>query len=234
MQERAARTRALVVRAAAALFARDGYDGVTYRQIAAAAKVSVGSLTFHFESKSELADTIEAEGTEAARHAVERIAAQGGSALQQAFDITVELTRLLEEDVCAWAALRLVRERQGPGRWSELWLPTVHALLVRAQAAGQLRASARADDVAALVEHLVGGTEAYLRDRTGTEQEHEDAVARLQRIWRIALEGISPHASEGTSPRTASASLASPASPASSCPQSVPAPRPPREADAPA
>ncbi|WJV47454.1 TetR/AcrR family transcriptional regulator [Streptomyces flavofungini] len=237
MQERAARTRALVIRAAAELFARDGYGDVTYRQIAAAAKVSVGSLTFHFASKSELADTIQTEGAQAARLAVERVTDAGGPALGQVLGITIELTRLLEDDVCAWAALRLTRERQGAGRWSELWLPTVRALLVRAHKEGQLRDSARSEDLLTLVEHLVGGAETYLRDRIGTRETYEDAATgqthqdgatgqtyedaatretyedaatRLERVWNLVLEGVAPVTG----------------------PQGVPAPRWGRSADA--
>ncbi|MFD9070195.1 TetR family transcriptional regulator [Streptomyces lasiicapitis] len=218
MQERAARTRALIVRAAAELFARDGYGGVTYRQIAAAAEVSVGSLTFHFASKSDLADAIQAEGTQATRLAVERVTDAGGPALQQVLGITVELTKLLEDTACAWAAPRLMRERQGSGLWSKLWLPTVHDLLAQAHAAGQLRDSARPEDLSTLVEHLVGGTETYLRDRVGTEREHqeyEDAATRLGRVWSLVLEGVSPD------PALALAR-----------PPELPAPRPRREADA--
>lgn len=212
MQERAARTRELIVRVAAARFARDGFEGVTYRQIAAAADVSVGSLTFHFASKAELADTIQAQGAEAARQALGRVTDRGGPALRQVVDITVELTRLLEEDVRAWAALRLLRERRGPGLWSGLWVPTVQALLVQAHEAGQLRESVRPEDLLTLVEHLVGGAEAHLRERIGTRQEDEDAAVRLRRVWRLVWEGLSP-----TAPAH---------------PQGVPVIGPPRGADA--
>ncbi|MFD9860230.1 TetR family transcriptional regulator [Streptomyces alboflavus] len=243
MQERAARTRALVVRAAAGLFARDGYGDVTYRQIAAAAEVSVGSLTFHFASKSELADTVQAEGAQAARAAVERVTDAGGPALGQVLALTVELTRLLEDDVCAWAALRLMRERQGAGQWSQLWLPTVHALLVEAHKEGQLRDSARPEDLSTLVEHLVGGTETYLRDRiggvgaqeeagaretAGTREEYEDAAARLQRVWSLVLEGVAPTT-------TGQANPAGQAGQAGQTSQQIlpsPRPRPRREGDA--
>ncbi|MFI0977767.1 TetR family transcriptional regulator [Streptomyces sp. NPDC021093] len=192
MQDRAARTRALIVDTAAAEFAREGYDGVTYRQIAAAAGVSIGSLTFHFASKSDLADTVLEEGRRAAQQVVQRVAGQGGPALQQVLNIAVELTRLLEQDIRAWGALRLTRDRPQAVSWSGLYLPTVHGLLLQARAAGELRAASPPEDLSVLVEHLVNGAEGYLRDRIAGQPGAEDPSERLHKIWRLVLDGVSP------------------------------------------
>ncbi|MFD3532138.1 TetR family transcriptional regulator [Streptomyces sp. NPDC058664] len=190
-QERAVRTRAGLVRSAAAEFDRDGYAGTSLSQISKAAGVSIGAVTFHFASKADLAEAVREEGHAVTRTALERVTAERTSALRAVVDLTVELARLMEREVLVRASVRLARELPGGASWSGNWLPTVRDLLDEAHRTGQLRDGAPPEDVTILVEYLTGGAEASLRARPGTEGEPESPVDQLNRVWRLALAGVS-------------------------------------------
>ncbi|MCY0942897.1 TetR/AcrR family transcriptional regulator [Streptomyces antarcticus] len=196
-QERAVRTRSALVRAAAAEFDRDGYHGTSLARISKVAKISIGAVTFHFPSKNELADAVFEEGRAMTVAALEQMAAEPVPALRAVVDLSLELTRLMEEETAVRSAIRLSRERPGSASWSDLWLPTVRRLLDRAYENGQLRDDALPADVTALVEHLLGGAEAYLRLRLATEIAYESAVGQLKRLWHLALVGVSADGSTG-------------------------------------
>ncbi len=190
-QERAVRTRAAVVAAASAEFARAGYDGTSLSRISRLAGMSVGALTFHFRTKRELADAVQEEGRSVTLAALDVLSPRGRPALLQVVELTLELARLMEEESAVRAAIRLGRERPGTVSWSRAWLPAVHGLLDEAYAAGQLRESARTADVVTLVEHLTDSAEVYLRGRGADESELGNAVARLRLIWKLVLTGVS-------------------------------------------
>ncbi|MFD0076730.1 TetR family transcriptional regulator [Streptomyces sp. NPDC127166] len=190
-QERAVRTRQALVKAAAQEFDRFGYDGTSLSRISSAASMSIGAVTFHFPSKVHLADAVQQEGREVTLAALERLAEEPVSPLRMVIDLTLELTRLMEQEPAVRAGIRLGRERPGTEAWSDAWLPTVRGLLERAYENGQLRDDAQPADVTILVEHLTGGAEAYLRRRMGSDPALESAVAQLKRVWHLALVGVS-------------------------------------------
>jgi AcrR family transcriptional regulator len=189
-QDRALRTRRALIRAAAAQFNQDGYHGAALSQICRAAGISMGALTFHFSSKGELADAIAREGWATTRTVVERVAHSPQPALQRAVGLTLELTRLLEEDPLVRCAVRLSRERPGHTQWAELWLPLAHRLAAQAHAEGQLNTEAAPGDITLLISLFVGGAEAGLRSTQAAA--YDSAVGRLERSWQLVLEGIAP------------------------------------------
>ncbi|MBN3932816.1 TetR/AcrR family transcriptional regulator [Streptomyces verrucosisporus] len=201
-QERALRTRAAVLRAAAEAFDHGGYEGASLSQVSKAAGMSVGALTFHFSTKADLADAVMEEGWAAVQAVLERVAGERTPALRAIIDITLELARLMEENVAVRSAIRLTRERPTASTWSDSWLPTVRKLLDEAHRSGQLREDALPADVATLVEHLTSGAEAYTRERSGTgpgrSTGHQSAAGRLERVWHLVLTGV--RAPEATAP----------------------------------
>ncbi|MFI5621318.1 TetR family transcriptional regulator [Streptomyces sp. NPDC051567] len=185
------RTRTTLIRAAAAEFDRDGYDGTSLAQISKVAQISIGAVTFHFPSKAELADAVLAEGNAVTLAAMEKVLSASLPALCTVVDLSLELARLMEQETVVRSAIRLSRERHGCTSWSDLWLPTVRRLLDQAHEDGQLRDDALPADVTTLVEHLLGGAETYLRCRMCTEVAYEGAVGQLKRLWHLALVGVS-------------------------------------------
>lgn len=190
-QERAARTREALVRAAAAEFDQAGYDGTSLARISKAAGVSIGAVTFHFSSKGDLADAVQQQGRSVTLAALDDLLADKQPALRMVVDLTLELARLMEHETSVRSAIRLARERPETVSWSDAWLPIVRGLLDEAYAGGQLRDDAFPADVVTLIEHLTSGAEAYLRSRIGSEAEFDSAVAQLNRVWRLALSGVS-------------------------------------------
>ncbi|GAA3394551.1 TetR/AcrR family transcriptional regulator [Streptomyces roseoviridis] len=190
-QERAVRTRAGLVRSAAVEFDRDGYAGTSLSRISKAAGVSIGAVTFHFASKAELAEAVREEGRAVTRAALKRVTAERTSALSAVVDFTFELARLMEREVLVRASIRLARELPESTSWSGIWLPTVRELLDEADRAGQLRDGAPPEDVTTLVEYLAGGAERSVRCGLGAKGGSEGAADQLNRVWRLALAGVS-------------------------------------------
>ncbi|MFE3265638.1 TetR family transcriptional regulator [Streptomyces sp. NPDC059215] len=164
-QVRAARTRQALVRAAAEVFADDGYALASLPAISRRAGVSTGALHFHFPSKDLLAREVEA----AATVSLQRLAARqdvpaarapgapggsarpgpaappagpavGGAALRLLVDVSRDLVLGLSADPVLRAGFGLGGDPsrkggEGPGRWWNEW---VHALLREAHGAGEL------------------------------------------------------------------------------------------------
>jgi AcrR family transcriptional regulator len=190
-QERAARTRNILVKAAALEFDRNGYEGTSLARVSRTAGISMGALTFHFASKAELADTVLAQGLLAARGAAERVRAREAPALRSVIDLTLSLARLLEEEASVRAAARLSRERaKCADHWSRQWAALMEDLLARGQW-DDLRPSADPKAVAALADYLIAGAEARVRQRVrAPDGGGESAEAQLAEIWKLALWGL--------------------------------------------
>jgi AcrR family transcriptional regulator len=201
-QGRAARTRAVLVEAAASHFDREGYEGTSLARVCGTAGISLGALTFHFPTKAELADAVMDEGRALTQAALLEVSTRPGTALGKVVELTLELTRLLEVETPVRCAVRLARERPGTGGWSDIWLPVVKQLLDQAYSNGQLRGGARPAEVTMLVEYLTAGAEAFLRGRPGPAAASGSGVAQLESVWRLALSGVGVPEEAGRLPRT--------------------------------
>ena len=96
-QERAARTRDTLVRAAAEVFAEEGFGTASISAISKRAGVSTGGLHFHFGSKGALAEAVAERASEKLR-AVTVSRLSGGNVLQVLVDSSHDLMALLERD----------------------------------------------------------------------------------------------------------------------------------------
>ena len=134
-QERAIRTRRLMLKSAAEVFDREDYASARLSDISARANMSTGALHFHFANKEELAQVVvsEARGIlwRAARLAYER----NSEPLQALTDISHTLGQLLTWDVVSRAGLRLDNDRSRKGReqFIHAWHACVQRLLDRAR-----------------------------------------------------------------------------------------------------
>ncbi|ATZ25991.1 TetR family transcriptional regulator [Streptomyces lavendulae] len=188
-QERAVRTRGTAVQAAASEFYRAGYGGTSLKAISRAAGISMGAVTFHFDSKAELAEAVAEEGCSAVRSALDEAAdRRRGKALLDLGNLMLELARLLRDDVTVRASAHLARELPDIEDWTSLWHPVVAELAREAYDKGELHAAADPERVTALVAHLIWGAEAALR---GTHADGPGgAMDQLEGIWRLVLDGI--------------------------------------------
>lgn len=140
-QERAIRTRRLMLKSAAEVFDREDYASARLSDISARANMSTGALHFHFANKEDLARAVVAEARgilwRAARLAYEKNA----EPLQGLTDISHTLAQLLSWDVVSRAGLRLDndRSRRGQEQFLAAWHACVQRLLDRAKQEGRLR-----------------------------------------------------------------------------------------------
>lgn len=192
-QQRAMRTRSLLVHAASTQFDRSGYEGTTLNQINRLAGISMGALTFHFPTKQALAEAVQQQGRALVREAVAGVVARPRPALATGIALTLALARLLEDNVEVRAAARLAREcPPSVAPWSADWLPVVRELFHQAQNECGLRRDSDPDALAALAAHLVAGAEIQVRGggvalMTG---QHSGPGEELAQIWRVVLRGL--------------------------------------------
>jgi AcrR family transcriptional regulator len=98
-QERAARTRQALIRAAAEVFAEEGFALASLSMISRRAGVSNGALHFHFESKKALADVVQEEAAAAVTRMTD-MAETADGALQMLVTATHGLmSRLADDDI---------------------------------------------------------------------------------------------------------------------------------------
>lgn len=190
MQARAARTREALIRAAADVVDDKGYNGATLVAISKSAQVSMGALTFHFASKSELAEAVVGRAATIAAERTADAAAGQLSPLQAVGGLLQALAGLLDEDVVVRAGSLLARERPDiVPAWHSSWMPTLCQLLKEAEAAGELRHGVRPPAVAGLVTYLLTAVEVH--PRTGPGQEcFREAAGAMSRLWPFVCHGI--------------------------------------------
>lgn len=183
------RTRRRLIRAAAVEIDRNGYERATLARICRLADVSMGALTFHFASKSELADAVRADARALADARMEQVANDPSPALDAAVGLTLGLARLLEGEAVVRSAARLARDDPRVRvDWTAAWVPVVRGLLLRADREGELRPGVDPDTVVALAVCLLAGAESRARTPGGTMSF--GVVDQLESMWRAALGGV--------------------------------------------
>lgn len=158
-QERAEQTRQRIVRAAAAEFAEHGYDGTSLHRIVRSAGVTMGALTFHFPSKSALADAVQEAGTTATRQVM--LSAEAAPGLRGVLDEVLTLADAMRGTPSIRAAARLTREGRADGHgWYDSWVPGLRAALERAWREERLDGGLTPVAAASLLSHILLGVEA--------------------------------------------------------------------------
>ncbi|QES39690.1 hypothetical protein DEJ49_35875 [Streptomyces venezuelae] len=206
-QERAARTRESLMRAAAEVFAEEGFVPATLGTISRRAGVSTGALHFHFANKHALARAVEAASL-ATLHRITRQAEEDHSGpLQRLAAAGNALLRALEQDIVVRAGFQLV----GPAPWRTdpldlrgAWQRWVETLLHTARRQGALAGGISPAGAAAAVVAATVGFAAL-----GRTDPRWLAPRTLAQYWDLLLPRLTPH------PATAQAATTShPAGPA--------------------
>ncbi|MFG3142517.1 ScbR family autoregulator-binding transcription factor [Streptomyces sp. NPDC048211] len=183
-QERALRTRELIVLAAAEEFDRNGYAGAAITKILERAGVTAGALYFHFKSKQELAlEVMNAQPQTVVPH----LASRG---LQRLVDLTLIWSRQLREDVLLRAGVRLAVEQGGFGVQNlnayQNWQGIMTDCLQAAEEDGQLRPGVDPDRTATFVVGACTGVQLYAELRNG----REDLTEQVVQMWQLLLPGV--------------------------------------------
>jgi AcrR family transcriptional regulator len=187
-QERAERTRAAILDAAAEVIEQRGFAGASLSDILARAGVTKGALYFHFSSKDELAHALVTEQF----RAEEPLPDPEGGGLQTAIDLCHEMAHGLLTSVRVRASVRLVVETGSHANpmpeAHRRWLHVVRSHMVAAQDRGDLRQELDPDDVA----HWVVGSFLGIQIQSQMLTGRVDVHRRVTTMWRVALPGLVP------------------------------------------
>jgi AcrR family transcriptional regulator len=115
-QQRAVVSRAQIVAGAAEMFDKCGFEGASLVEILETSGMTKVALYFHFHSKEELARHIIAEQHRISISAVEAIAAQEASALEQIVMLCHEMARQIVQDPIVRADIRITLELSADDR----------------------------------------------------------------------------------------------------------------------
>ncbi|MFD7340981.1 ScbR family autoregulator-binding transcription factor [Streptomyces violascens] len=183
-QERALRTREVLLRAAAEEFDEKGYAAALINQILARAGLTAGAMYFHFKSKEDLAVAV----MNAQRHRIEPgLNARG---LQRLVDITLVWAHQLRVDPLLRAGVRLAVEQGSFGMHDAStfleWREIMVTCLADAESDKELMPGVVPEDIAEFVVGACTGIQLYANLVNG----REDLVERTIRMWELLLPGV--------------------------------------------
>jgi AcrR family transcriptional regulator len=183
-QERAARTRAAIVRAAAEEFDLHGYAGTSTTKIVKRAGSTMGALYFHFASKDDLAKAVMSEQAE------DLPGLEGSAGLQHLVDLTFALGRELQRNVLLRAGVRLAIEQGAFGVQDDtayqLWIGNFTEELLAAQTLGELSEGVDPAVFARVLVAAYSGTQLLSQISTG----RKDIQERIAELWSYFLPAI--------------------------------------------
>ncbi|MEU6826892.1 ScbR family autoregulator-binding transcription factor [Streptomyces atriruber] len=230
-QQRAARTRESLMRAAAEVFAAEGFVPATLGTISRRAGVSAGALHFHFENKHALARAVEAASLVTLHRITQQAERDHPGALPRLIAAGEALLHAVEQDVVVRAGFQLVGPaawRTGPLDLRDAWQRWVEALLHTARREGTLAGGVSpARAAAAVVAATVGFAVLGLTDPQWLSRR------TLAQYWDLMLPRLTPNppppppapAAHRTAPDTPPAPD-SPPTPPPDTPPAPPAPAP--------
>ncbi|MEG3626924.1 ScbR family autoregulator-binding transcription factor [Streptomyces poriticola] len=191
-QLRAEQTRATIIRAAADLFDRHGYESTSLSDIVAHARVTKGALYFHFAAKDDLAHAIMELQSRTSRRLAAELDSRGYSSLESLMRLTFGIARLSVEGPILRAGLRLATEGhqvRPPLRhpYTE-WMELASTRLAGAVEAADVHPDVDVDAVAhALVASFVGS------DVVGrTLDPASRRPRRVAEMWRLMIRALVP------------------------------------------
>ncbi|ALG13490.1 ScbR family autoregulator-binding transcription factor [Kibdelosporangium phytohabitans] len=187
-QQRAERTRATILDAAATVFDRQGFVGASLSDILAEAGVTKGALYFHFASKEELAHALVDE-----QFSIWPPPGEAGEpGLQNVIDLTQTMARSLRENVRIRASIRLVIEQ---GTFSEpnpdsylRWIDVIRGQLDHAKEHGDVRKELNTTEIA----NFLVGAFTGLQTAAQVLTDRADLPERVATMWRYVLPSIVP------------------------------------------
>ncbi len=192
-QERAERTRAALIQAAAEVFAELGFAGASVMKIADRAGVTLGAVYFHFRSKEELAREI------VAGQPALVVPAQPSQGLQRVVDVTLTWAYQLVDDPMLQAGARLVWEQEhfvpSEENSHQQWAGILLADLRTAQRRREVRAGTDIEALARLLVNACTGAQMH----SYVESGRTDLPQRIEEMWRLLLSTVAtPSAAKRT------------------------------------
>ncbi|MFD4694487.1 ScbR family autoregulator-binding transcription factor [Streptomyces sp. NPDC058463] len=183
-QERAVRTRAAILNAAAEAFAESGFSGASVAGISRRAGLTLGALYFHFPSKEALAREIVSQQVGRVKPPLE------SEGLQRAIDVTLTWAAWVLDDPMLLAGARLVQDQEafaGGGENShQQWTEVLVKDLQTAQEREELLADAVVLSWARVLVNACTGAQMQAQLTTG----RRDLAERVAEIWQCLLPAL--------------------------------------------
>lgn len=188
-------TRTAILSAASALFARDGYDKVSMRDIANAVGIRAPALYNHFKDKESLYLESVAHAFQGTSQALAQALSGGGSAPERLERYVLCLARLFTEDP---DSRRLIQREILDGNDARLrtladqvfMAPFSNAMALSKELAPQCDVHLMTVSIAALVLHHID-TRPLRRLLPGYRSEHEAPERIARHVCSLLLDGIS-------------------------------------------
>ncbi|WP_314220680.1 ScbR family autoregulator-binding transcription factor [Streptomyces zaehneri] len=183
-QTRAVRTRRSLVRAAAELFAAEGYARASLPVISERAGVTTGALHFHFASKSALAGEVERAAADSVAELAERCRSTTDTPLQSLVHTACSLLLAVVTDPVIRAGFRLSGDpsRKNGTQILQWWRAWVHDLIVQAQQEGELAPDVSVDAATTVIVAATAGFEAL-----GATDRDWLSADRVTQLWTFLL-----------------------------------------------
>lgn len=185
-QDRAERTRNLILDAAAEAFEARGFAGASLSDILARAGVTKGALYFHFNSKEELAKALIEE-----QWNVEPPEMTDQNPMQSVIDLSHSFCHSLCVNIRVRASNRLVTESNFDRPYPQVytrWVEVIHQFMKAAHDSGDLRPEWDPAEVSS----FIGGAVLGIQTMSGVLTNREDLRERLIDMWKITLPGLVP------------------------------------------
>jgi TetR/AcrR family transcriptional repressor of nem operon len=203
-QERAERTRSLIIDTAARAFAEGGFDGVSLNDLILASGMSKGAFYFHFSNKDEIAlAAFRAKQQEL----IARLLADAepsASAIDELSSVLRRRARLISEDPTMHCVVRLGADlsvRSGPGSeyasFQQLAVQSIAELIVRGVRSAEFGAQLDPWRTArAIFAWIVGMDSLSLLDSEGKDLEE-----RTEEILDLLIPALSIRPAPSSSPK---------------------------------
>lgn len=185
-QDRAERTRNVILDAAAEAFEARGFAGASLSDILARAGVTKGALYFHFSSKEELAKALIEE-----QWNIEPPPMDEKNPIQNIIDLSHSFCHSLCTNIRVRASNRLVTESNFDRPYPQVytrWIEIIHEFVKAARDTGDLRPEWDPAEVA----NFIGGSVLGIQTMSGVLTNRADLRDRLTDMWKISLPGLVP------------------------------------------
>ncbi|WP_430330826.1 ScbR family autoregulator-binding transcription factor [Rhodococcus sp. ACT016] len=190
-QERAVITRNQIVKGAAEMFDRAGYERASLAEIVDLSGITKGALYFHFKSKDDLASVVIEEQHAISMTAVQAIADSGAPALEQLVMFCYEMGRQIVEDPVVRAGIRLTLEMSAEGSpekpYAE-WIDSCERVAHAAVEEGDVLDTIDPAELGRFIVSSFTGLQLVSNVLTG----RQDLYERIDQMLKLLLPGIVP------------------------------------------
>ncbi|MCX4681780.1 ScbR family autoregulator-binding transcription factor [Streptomyces sp. NBC_01433] len=183
-QERALRTRASLIRAAAEVFAESGFAGASVSRIADRAGVTLGAMYFHFKNKEALAREIVRSQPDIVSPPIP------SDGLQKLVDITLTWSYQMLDEPLLLAGARLVTDQElfisSEENSHQQWTVVAMSAFAEANELGQLQDGVNIPALARMLVSACTGAQMHAQMESG----RRDLPDRVEEIWHCILPAI--------------------------------------------